>query len=113
MAIFRVYADDKPLAPKDYLKWSAEGPKDGEPVFVSGNPAGTDRMDTVAQLAPAAASVQFPYYLDSVHKERGPLRALARTTSRARERPRGAPAHRERPQGHRGRKRRGSRTPRS
>jgi hypothetical protein len=77
MAIFRVYADDKPFAPKDYLKWSSEGPKDGEAVFVSGHPAGTDRMDTVAQLA-TLRDVVFPYYIDSVHKEAAALYALGK-----------------------------------
>ena len=77
MAIFRVYADDKPLSPKDYLKWSSEGPKDGEAVFVSGHPAATDRMDTVAQLA-TLRGVVFPYYIDSVHKEAAALYALGK-----------------------------------
>lgn len=77
MAIFRVYVNDKPFAPKDYLTWSSEGPKDGEAVFVSGHPAGTDRMDTLAQLV-TLRDVVFPYYIDSVHKEAAALYALAK-----------------------------------
>jgi hypothetical protein len=77
MAIFRVYADDRPFAPKDYLKWSADGPKEGDAVFVSGNPAGTDRMDTVAQLG-FLRDVLFPYYIDQVHKEAAGLYALGK-----------------------------------
>ncbi len=79
MALFRVYTDDKPFASKDYLKWSADGPKDGEPVFVSGNPAATDRMDTVSQLS-TLRDVVFPYVLDSVHKEAAALYALGKNS---------------------------------
>jgi hypothetical protein len=80
MAVFRVYADDKPFLPKDYLKWSADGPKDGEAVFVSGHPAGTDRMDTLSQLT-TLRDVVFPYFIDSVHKEAAALYALGKNNA--------------------------------
>ncbi|HEY1791342.1 MAG TPA: S46 family peptidase [Opitutaceae bacterium] len=51
ICIFRVYENGKPLHPDDYLKWSAEGPRDGELVFVSGNPGRTERLFTGAQTA--------------------------------------------------------------
>ena len=50
MALFRVYENGKPIDSKDYLKWNAAGPTDGELAFVSGNPGSTQRPDTVAQL---------------------------------------------------------------
>ena len=50
MALFRVYENDKPVHTDNYLKWSTAGTKDGELVFVSGNPGRTERMDTVAHL---------------------------------------------------------------
>ena len=34
----------------DYFKWSANGSKDGDLVFVSGNPGGTSRELTISQL---------------------------------------------------------------
>ncbi len=46
----RVYDDGKPLQSRSYLRWSKAGPRDGELVFVSGNPGGTDRQRTVAEL---------------------------------------------------------------
>lgn len=50
MCFFRVYQDGKPLQPKHYLKWSANGSKDDELVFVSGHPGRTNRQNTMAEL---------------------------------------------------------------
>jgi peptidase S46-like protein len=50
MALFRVYENDKPLKVDNYLKWSKEGARDGELVFVSGHPGSTARLNTVAHL---------------------------------------------------------------
>jgi hypothetical protein len=50
VAFFRAYENDKAVAPAHYLKWSAAGAKDGELVFVPGNPGKTERLDTLAQL---------------------------------------------------------------
>ena len=49
-SFFRVYDNGKPLNTKHYFKWSANGVKDGEPVFVIGNPGSTNRLNTVSQL---------------------------------------------------------------
>jgi Peptidase S46 len=50
VAFVRVYQDGKPAAMKNWLRWSAAGAKDGELTFVAGNPGGTNRKLTVAQL---------------------------------------------------------------
>ena len=49
-AFLRLYENGKPISTTNFLKWNASTPKDGEPVFVAGNPGGTDRQLTVAQL---------------------------------------------------------------
>ncbi len=51
MTFLRIYGTDgKPLKNDTHFKWSAAGAKDGELTFVSGNPGGTSRTLTVAQL---------------------------------------------------------------
>ncbi len=48
--LFRVYEDGQPAKTPDYLKWSANGPDEGELTFVSGHPGRTSRLLTVAEL---------------------------------------------------------------
>ncbi len=49
-SFLRLYENGKPVATPEHLKWSAAAPKDGDPVFVAGNPGGTDRLLTVDEL---------------------------------------------------------------
>ncbi|HKJ02162.1 MAG TPA: S46 family peptidase, partial [Longimicrobiales bacterium] len=48
-AFYRVYVDGEPYEPSHWFTWG-DGVKDGEPVFVIGNPGPTNRLQTVAQL---------------------------------------------------------------
>jgi hypothetical protein len=50
ICLFRAYENGKPAKTKDFLKFSAAGPRDGELVFVSGHPGGTSRLLTMAEL---------------------------------------------------------------
>ena len=50
ITFFRIYENDKPVHLDHYLQWSKVGVKDGDLMFVSGHPGGTDRLKTVAQL---------------------------------------------------------------
>jgi hypothetical protein len=50
MTFFRAYVDGKPADTPGYLHWSLEGVKEGDLVFVPGNPGSTGRLNTVAQL---------------------------------------------------------------
>jgi hypothetical protein len=63
IAFFRVYENGRPAHLKDYLKFSHGGVKDGDLVFVSGNPGRTERLLTVAQLD-FLRDVQTPFTLD-------------------------------------------------
>jgi Peptidase S46 len=51
ICIFRVYENGKPAKITDYLKFNPHGPSDGDLIFVSGNPAKTDRAFTTDELA--------------------------------------------------------------
>ena len=50
MALVRVYENNEPVHPESFFKWSKTGVKDGDLVFVSGNPGSTARLNTVAHL---------------------------------------------------------------
>jgi hypothetical protein len=50
VSFFRVYENDKPIHSKHYLKWSQEPVKEGDLLFLSGNPGSTGRLLTLAQL---------------------------------------------------------------
>src|SRR3989440_6878255 len=50
MSLVRVYENDQPVRPAEYLKWSTTGTKEGDLVFVTGNPGSTSRLNTVANL---------------------------------------------------------------
>ena len=63
ITFFRVYENDKPVHFDNYLQWSHGGVKDGDLIFVSGNPGGTERQLTMAQLE-YLRDVQTPFALD-------------------------------------------------
>lgn len=46
----RLYEDGKPAPTPDHLTWSSDPPKEGEPIFVAGNPGATQRLLTAEQL---------------------------------------------------------------
>jgi hypothetical protein len=50
VTFFRVYENDKPVALKNWLTWTTNGPKENDLVFMSGNPGSTSRLATLAQL---------------------------------------------------------------
>src|SRR5262245_25829995 len=50
VSFFRAYEEGKPAQVKHWFKFSAEGAKDGELVFVTGNPGTTNRLETLDKL---------------------------------------------------------------
>lgn len=82
MTIVRVYEGGKPYAPAHFLKWSATGPKEGDVVFMSGNPARTNRWSTYAHLE-RFRDLVLPHQLAQLKKQRAALVAFGKTSSEA------------------------------
>lgn len=49
-SFLRAYENGKPVSGIEHLTWTTDVPKEGEPVFVAGNPGSTQRLKTVSQL---------------------------------------------------------------
>lgn len=63
MSFMRIYDENgKPLKTKNYFRWSKEGAKENEVIFVIGNPGKTSRYNTVSQLE-FNRDVAYPYTL--------------------------------------------------
>ena len=65
IAFLRAYENGKPAATPEYLKWSAEEIKDGDLVFMAGNPGPTGRLSTSAQLT-FYRDAELPYRLQKL-----------------------------------------------
>ncbi|WNG14199.1 S46 family peptidase [Cystobacter fuscus] len=66
----------QPLKTDTYLPWAKEGAKEGDLVFVSGHPGGTERQSSVAELE-FQRDVALPYTLLHLAEMRGLLREYA------------------------------------
>ena len=69
ITMFRVYKNDKPAKIEHYLKFSSAGTKEGDLVFTSGHPGGTQRLFTVANLE-YLRDVGLPMSLDRLERMR-------------------------------------------
>ncbi len=67
VCFFRAYEDGKPAKVEHHLAWSKNGSKDGDLVFVAGNPGRTSRLNTVAHLE-YLRDTGFPFLLDFLEK---------------------------------------------
>ena len=63
VCFFRAYEDGKPAKIEHYLKWSKEGTKEGDLVFVAGNPGKTNRLNTFDHLQ-YLRDTSFPFTLE-------------------------------------------------
>jgi hypothetical protein len=75
MTLYRLYgADGNPLPTEHYFRWNPQGAREGDPIFVIGNPGSTFRLETVAQLE-FRRDVQEPYTLDFLNSRMAVLDA--------------------------------------
>jgi hypothetical protein len=73
----RVYENGQPAATPDFLRWSKKGARDGDLTFVAGNPGGTNRQLTVAELE-YVRDVSLPDTLMMLAELRGLLTEFSR-----------------------------------
>ena len=81
-AFLRLYENGVPAVPEAWLSWTRGAPKDGDPVFVSGNPGVTDRALTMAQLE-AQRDLVLPINLEQGQALRDRLVAYAASGAEA------------------------------
>ena len=71
----RAWDGDKPAdTSMHYFKVKTRGPKDGETVFVVGNPGSTGRLDSVAQME-FLRDIQYPGTIKNIERQLKQLRA--------------------------------------
>jgi len=68
----RIYENGSPVATPAHLTWTGAPPKEGEAVFVAGNPGSTQRLLTVAQLE-TLRDINLPEILILLSELRGRL----------------------------------------
>ena len=76
ISFFRVYENDRPVRTENYLTWNIDGIREGDVVFVSGNPGSTGRQLTLAQLQ-FLRDVRYPWLLKTLKARLGVLRAYS------------------------------------
>src|SRR5262249_7193640 len=59
-------------ATPDHLRWNPAPPKPGEPIFVVGNPGGTERLKTIAELE-TQRDLVLPFIVTRTSERRGRL----------------------------------------
>jgi hypothetical protein len=77
MSFLRVYENGQPAHMEHFYRWSANGSREGDLVFVVGNPGNTSRLETIAELE-YQRDVQFPSALLSLNSQVAVYEELAR-----------------------------------
>ncbi len=81
MSFVRAYVDDKPAKIQHYFTWSKAGAKEGELLFVIGNPGSTGRLNTVAQLE-YLRDVSYPGQLATLDRNIATVKRLSEDSAR-------------------------------
>lgn len=80
ICFFRAYENGKAVRPADYLSFSPTGPKDGDLIFMAGNPGSTSRLNTAHHLE-FFRDLTYPFTLDLLRRREVLLRTYAERSS--------------------------------
>ena len=75
MSFLRVYENGQPIRVEHFYRWSRDGSREGDLVFVVGNPGNTSRLQTIAQLE-YLRDVQYPALLTQLNTQVAVFQAL-------------------------------------
>src|SRR5262249_18672615 len=76
VGFLRIYENDAPVDTPDALTWATTPASEGDLVFAAGNPGGTERVQTIEQLA-LQRDVILPWVLVKLAELRGTLLQFA------------------------------------
>jgi hypothetical protein len=76
ICLMRAYENGQAATPAAHLRWSTSGTKEGDLVFVSGNPGSTSRLETMARLE-YLRDQALPFRLESYRRRLSALREYA------------------------------------
>lgn len=77
MCFFRAYDGGQPVQSEHYLKWSPQGPQEGEALFVAGHPGSTDRMFTSSHLE-FLRDIKAPLFLKWLKQRKAALESFSK-----------------------------------
>ena len=81
MSFVRAYEGDKPAKVQHYFTWSTAGAKEGDLLFVIGNPGSTGRLNTVGQLE-YLRDVSYPGQLATLDRNIATVKRLSEDSVR-------------------------------
>ena len=76
VTFMRAYENGQPAHPEQFFRWSPNGSRENDLVFVIGNPGSTGRLNTVAQLE-YLRDVQYPATMDAFARQIAVYQSLA------------------------------------
>jgi hypothetical protein len=76
VCFFRAYENGQPAQVRHHLSWSRTGTREGDLVFVAGNPGRTSRLYTVAHLE-YLRDLAFPFLLEYLHDREAALKTYS------------------------------------